>query len=144
MPALGLLWLGVAALWGRCLPRALAAGVLVVCLACGAVNTADLWAEAGQERTEYARLTQALAAVEPGEPVLADGYYYAALAACYLPDNPLYSLNPEWGAAGGSVRPAGWRGKQDCRWLICRQPDPAGKDGPAGHDPGRGGHIVHR
>lgn len=131
VPALGLLWLGVAALWGRCLPRALAAGVLVVCLACGAVNTADLWAEAGQERVDYARLTQALAAVEPGEPVLADGYYYAALAACYLPDNPLYSLNPEWGLPVGVFGLLDGE-EADCRWLICGSRIPQEKMDPLG------------
>ena len=118
VPALGLLWLGVAALWGRCLPRALAAGVLVICLACGAMNTAELWAEAGQERTEYARLTQALAAVEPGEPVLADNYYRAAFAACYLPDSPIVGLSGEWEFR---IRMFGLQteGEEDCRWLIC-------------------------
>lgn len=118
VPALGLLWLGMAALWGRCLPRLLAAGVLAVCLAYGAGNVAAVWAQAGQERADYARLTEALAAVQPGEPVLAQGYYQAALAACYLPDNPRVSLGEETGMLAGVFGLAGGD-PAACRWLVC-------------------------
>ena len=53
-----------------------------------------------------------------GEPVLADNYYRAAFAACYLPDSPIVGLSGEWEFR---IRMFGLQteGEEDCRWLIC-------------------------